>query len=344
MTVSHFKTNANVASCPTGQPNQQQADITNRKGGYLNPPDGLFSAAWIESGITIRWAVGEPVWCAGQNEIRIPFRYFSFSDGKNWTTTGFDLSQQAGERLSLTCLGSTGIQNTWLSNTASVIKTGPSGSGQYGGSTYSVSNARQANASFRLSSATGQVNGAGSTNVQGINFLNTAGSSGCTTILNITMTVATDTIGGAKTVQWSAARAVNGQPNTWSLDDIVELNCNVQNPPIECIGQPTTPYLTACGKLDLLAIDWTALVECVVGTPDDYIAGISFLDEELDMPLPGTGPCSPWTLGTIFNVPFTLDLCGWYPAARPTIDLLMTASLWIAVIASVFRTRAGTNE
>lgn len=345
MPMTTFKTNANKSNCSGFQPSQTQVDITNRNGGYLNAPDGLFAASYTDN-VTARWTVGEPVWCSNLNVVTIPLRYFAFNGGQNWNSTpgSYNFSFIAGERLSITCLGSTGTQNTWLSNASSAVKTGASGTGNVNGVTYDAPNASMINASFNISTQTGQVNGTGGTTIQGITFFNNTGSTGCSTILNITMTVATDTIGGFKTVQWAGARAMNGSPNTWSLDDITNLNCNIQNPPKECVGVPTTPYLIACGKVDLLAIDWTALVECVFGTPEDFQRGIQFLDDELDLPLPQTASCSPWSPGTVMGANLVIDICGWYPTVRPMLDILMTAGLWIALIASVFRLKNGAGD
>lgn len=336
-----FLANAGTNCSTLNNNNNNTPTLVTNNGGYLNPPDGLFTSDKFSN---LRWVFGEPLACTeGANPYPlIPFRYFKYDPVAGWVdqaatgTAGLGASICAGypscvePKTELTCTSSTGTTITWNST-----GTNAQGGASVPVATWKAQNSQQKTSDGKLSyrSIPYTINGLGLTS----GFYS---ATNCFRILNFTMTVPTDTIGGSKKVQWSGARASNGVENTWS-DDFETLNCNIQNPPQECIGQNTTPYLISCGKLTIDPGTWGELGPCILGTPADYIKGIGALDETLPMPLPGTGSCAAWTVGSFMGTPFVIDMCGWYPAARPVIDLLMTAGLWIAVVGSVFRTRTG---
>lgn len=311
--------------------------LADTKGGYLNPPEGLYSDPRFIN--PLRWTFGEPIWCTDYATFIIPFRYYMYDPTAPWNVTGQTLQlgaaaysgrpSMAPYNVRLQCMSTTNVIADF--NSAAAQSAWGSASGGYSGP-----NARPKTSDGKLSYQALQFSWNGAVQTSAI-----ASATTCAKILSITITVPTDTIGGFKDVQWSGARAINGVENTWGGYET--LNCNIQNPPQECIGKGTTPYLIACGTVTIDPGTWGNLGPCIVGTPADYLRGVTALTTTLSMPLPGTGSCSAWTVGTFMGTPFVIDMCGWYPAARPIFDVLMTAGLWIAVVGSVFRTRAGEN-
>lgn len=353
-----FTTNAG-RSCASGSIGLNNTPtLATNNGGYLNPPEGFFASDKFRDpsqGIqSLRWVAGEPIVCQQNGPtltdwyITIPFRYYRYDPVKQWIPTGATGTWELGSNICIDYTGTGCVDPTMTlscSNSANTTFTSYTASGlnvQLNFGSPGVTSQQQPNSSpvttdGKLSYRSAPIGTDLSTPVT-TNFR----TANCALIVAISFKVPTDTIGGFKEVQWSGARAMNGIQNTWS-DDIETLDCNVTTPPIECVGQGSTPYLVSCSKLTIDPATWGELGPCIFGTPADYIRGVGALSDSTSMPLPGTGSCSPWNLGTLFSTPFVLDLCSWYPTARPVIDVLMTAGLWISVIAAVFRTRTGEN-
>jgi len=337
MTKADFKTNAAKTCGSVGGGTFTQPEMVPERSGYSAPPLGFFvqGSAFRD----LRWAAGDPVWCTDTNSILIPFRYFRHDPVAAWglTANAWGFGGGTGTALSLTCLSSTGVSIT-ATDTASSVQTSSSGN--------------NALVTWPANAANKTIDGSKSFESKPF-FINATGnrplwalfnsSTNCVTILNLTMTVRTDTIGGLSTVEWSAARAVNGKTNSWG-ENIEALNCAGATQPIECIGQDVAPYRFACESLTVDPKTWGQLGPCMIGGPDDYIRGAAITDADLDsLPVPGTGSCAPWTLGTLYDAPFVIDICDWYPTWRPAFDILMTASLWVGFAAGAFRTKSGDN-
>lgn len=338
MPIETFRSNAAKTTCGSMGTSELQASTTilNGSGGYLHPPEGLYASAAMT---TLRWAAGEPVWCEDTQNFVVPFRYYTYPGSPNWgvAASAWGLGAAAGNaaastKIDVTCANASGVRATYSanSNSAQASASGSNAQSSFSAPIWPTSTGMQTYSRFFTGAAPAIRN----------QLLPTGA---CKTLIEIKMTTATDAIGGYKTFAWSAARAMNGVPNVWSDDDIETLNCNIPTPPQECVGQNTTPYLIACGKVTIDPGTWGNLGPCMLGTPDDYLRGVSALDDDLSMPLPGSGTCGPMNFGTVMDVPFVIDVCGWYPQHRWAIDLLMTAALWIGVVMSVFRTRSGEN-
>lgn len=331
MSQADFKARA-ISTCNSS--NNNQPVLANEKGGFLQAPEGFFSSDYFKD---LRWVVGEPNWCG--SSVTIPARWYSYDPVGPWKKPGTVATQayvgasvpNYTASLTMTCLTTAGVIYTNVGTGTSVMS-----GGALSVSSYANPNTANKTSDGRVSYI--HINITTNATMNG----GLTSPSGCATLIGFTIVMPTDTIGGTKTVNWSAARAINGASNAWS--GIETLNCNVQTPPQECIGQGTTPYLIACGLVTIDPGTWGNLGPCMLGTPADYIRGVGALDEVVDMPLPGSGSCSPFDAGTMFDTELVIDMCSWYPGVRPVIDVLMTAGLWIAVVGSVVRTRTGESS
>lgn len=323
--------------------------LANGRGGWANP-EGLLSG--YQS--TIRWILGEPVWCTSTptmpavniNNIRIALRYYVIGTERAWkygpagtgNAISFGANGQPLVSLTLDCLSTTGTLTSLSASGSQIL-----GDQSVNASTGTIGEQRMSqDGKFSYRTYFFTLNTAQRT------LLNNTTT--CDAIRGITVKINNDKAATATTLsirEWSGAYAMRGTPRPWDGNTLEELRCDeipMENWPIECGEAEASPFTRACNATNPLdATTWGNLGPCVFGTPDDYIAGATALSEVAVtiFPLPGTGSCGPWSVGTIMGQPFVLDMCSWYMPARPIFDVVMTAGLWASLVWSFFRTRAG---
>lgn len=342
MPLSQFKATATNPTATCTGANDTAAgggNIANTKGGWMSPPTGFVSGYDTQ----IRYIAGEPSWCANTGQIYIPLRYYAFTKDpwvKGTTTShwNFGSANAGGAQFQMKCImnnGSTYTSNvmtgtlaaTAYSTNAPTI-TRPSTTGDQ--STYLTQ--------FWKSGDIGGPSGSGDM----YNRLNLTNATACATLLTITIWVGQGGIAGdMKKLDWTAARALNNSENIWSNLNPEKLDCTRETQPQECAGQNVAPFAAACAQVTIDPSTWRFLGACMIGTPEDYVKGLGSLQDVTEWPLPSSGSCSPVYLMTFMSADVVIDVCGWYPGVRPTIDVLMTAGLWISVVVSVFTIRTG---
>jgi len=338
MPIAMFKANAGRNCATAGFGNENS--YTTPRSGYLNPPDGIYSSPAFKD---LRWIVGDPVWCSNDNSLAVPFRYFSNDPVGQWRKNAWSGVWGLGANvpgysglLTVECLASNGTTLT------SVTHSTGAGGGAWQGATGTN---HVGTGLFGPNFASKTLDA--SKSYQRYNFVSTSpintllnNPTACAFIVRVEVEIPLDTLGAKKTVQWSGARAMSGQPNKYSPVE-KPVNCSGDAQPFECIGQDQAPFVAVCGAINILDSDtWGNLGPCLIGTPADYMEGATVAPiDGSSLPLPGTGTCAPLEPGDILGYPLTIDLCGWYPTVRPMIDVLMTAGLWIAVAGAVMGTR-----
>lgn len=337
MTVAHFKASGGV--CPSVALTATVPVTLNSSGktGWSQPPSG-FIREFLEP---IRYVFGEPRWCtnavgtATANNVMFPVRIFSLeTDNSGWefpaSRGSFSLGFQLSNTIELTCISSTGTLNS------------ATGGGTVG-TTGSPSNDKYTPTRFTpLGYGVYEYVQVVGTPV--LTLLNNP--TNCAAIRSITVTAKPNYNDSTYTVthEWSANRALSGEKQ-YDYYSAENPNCDspLQNRPIECDNLDVSPAALACRELSLDPATWGYIAGCVIGTPEDYLAGSAVGADDLDgLPVPGTGTCAAWTLGNIYGQPFVIDVCSWYPGVRPWFDVILVASIWVSVAAGFFRTKNGT--
>lgn len=360
MTVAHFKAaggecgpenNSNISS------STPYTKMINTKGGWTNPEGFL-----IGYKSDIRWSLGEPVWCTNRygvtptsviNNVRIPIRYFVYGTDRSWNccTVSAGANIALGQAtnpdntyLTLTCIGSTGTVNQYKqgggSGASAQIMTG----GTRNASTGQISDRPMStDGKFSYDTWYFQFNAA---QLLALNSLTT-----CTSIRSITVefgNAATPDVTTVSKREWTAAYAMRGVERIESYGE--DIDCDdlpTEVVPAECGDIPTSPAGKACKKFNFIdGSTWKYFLPCVIGGPEDYAVTVETITNSLPdsaLPLPGSGSCSAWTPGSFNGTSITFNPCPWYTPWRPAVDAVMTAGLWAAVAAQIFRFMAGTK-
>lgn len=342
-------------------PGMRAAEWSKKDGGYLKPPRGMVSD---RLGNDFRWTATDPMWCensAGADGILIMIRIFAHTGVTEFAQRGgtpansnygfFSNGPDGYGAFTVYCTSNTGAQTFPFSGVALTAgNSGPYGTNPDG--TMTLNGAMTGDTADVVRTAAGVPFKAAFIwiDFSAVNWTTTCGGG----IREIAYWFAESGLAGDYSVMhWYASTALQGGERNWYGSGQEVLNCAkpeyVQFPdtlPVECRSAPApAPFAVACGGLTVDPSTWSKLAPCLIGTPDDYLRGTSVTSDNIDgLPVPGTGSCAPWSLGTLFDTPVVIDICSWYMPARPYFDLVMTAGLWAGIAAMVFRSRTGNSQ